>query len=108
LLRAGNFKDRSGVFSKQCGSFSYFRRRLYTAVHKAPPLKYGIGHMRRFSSLCQATPVLPEPTLMFRPAIRKNDGALLFSFPICQLPIADLRQAVSLNPLGSGARPSER
>ena len=28
--------------------------------------------MRRFSSLCLATFVLPEPTLMFRPAVRKN------------------------------------
>ena len=28
--------------------------------------------MRRFSSLCLATLVLPEPTLMFRPAVRKN------------------------------------
>src|SRR5258708_7678018 len=35
--------------------------------------------MRRFSSLCLATPVIPEPTLMFRPAVRKNwRGASLY------------------------------
>jgi hypothetical protein len=43
---------------------------------------------------------------MFRPAIRKNDGALLFSFPIAN---ADCRFASSSpNRLGSGYRPTKR
>ena len=52
--------------------------------------------MRRFSSLCLATLVLPEPTLMFRPAVRKNwRGASLYISDF-QLSIADLSRSTKV------------
>src|SRR6267142_1795955 len=76
--KAKTFEDRAIRRAARQLVLNFRPQTLYRRQQK-PPLKYGIGHKRRFSSLCLATLFGPEPTLMFSPRqFARIGGAHLF------------------------------